>query len=266
MSKPQSRHSHVPLLLVTLVSAVLLSTVLPIGSVHASANGMADDLLPDLRMAELQDFKIQVTSVRHLLRFTTIIVNVGDGPFEVHGYRPNTSTALMSTVQRIYNSTGGYRDVPTSAVMYFAGDGHYHWHLGALETYQLKLLGNRNVIGTGAKHGFCFFDNVKYDLDLPGAPQSVQYKGCGHARDLQVKAGLSVGWGDAYRSKLPDQYIDITGLPDGSYHLKATADAVHWFEEINQNNNSTWVDLKFSGSGTKVEVLDSDQKGNEVIE
>jgi hypothetical protein len=257
VSKPQSRYPRVPLLLVTLVSAVVLSTVLPVGSVPTSAHRMADDLLPDLRMAKLEDLKIQVTSGRHLLRFTTIIVNVGDGPLEVHGYRPNTSTALMSTVQRIYDSTGGYRDVPTPAVMYFAGDGHYHWHVGYLETYQLKLLDNPDVIGTGAKHGFCFFDNVDYNLDLPGAPQSVQYRreGCGNAGSLQVEEGLSVSWGDAYRSNLPDQYIDITGLPDGSYRLRAIADATHWFEEINQNNNSTWVDLKFSGSGTKVEVL-----------
>ncbi len=257
MSKPQSRSPRVPLLLVTLVSAVLLSPVLPVGSVHALAHRMADDLLPDLGMAELEDFQIQVTSGRHLLRFSTIIVNVGEGPLEVHGYRPNTSTALMSTVQRIYNRTGGYRDVPTPAVMYFAGDGHNHWHLRDLETYQLKRLGNSNVIGTGAKHGFCFFDSVDYDLDLPGAPPSIQYRreGCGHAATLQVEEGISVGWGDIYRSNLPDQYIDITGLPDGSYRLRAIADANHWFKEINQNNNSTWIDLKFSGSGTKVEVV-----------
>ena len=260
MGKLQSRSLRVPLLLVTLVSAVLLSTVLPIRSIYVSAYHMVDDdLLPALGMAKLEDFKIQVSSVHHLLRFSTIIVNVGEGPLEVHGSRPNTSTPLMSTVQRIYNQTGGYRDVPTPAVMYFAGDGHNHWHVGALETYQLKRLGNPTVLVTGAKHGFCFFDTVQYDLQLPGAPPNAQYgrEGCGNAGSLQVKEGLSVGWGDIYRFNLPDQYIDITGLPDGSYRLKAIADAAHWFKEIDQNNNSTWVDLKFSDSGTKVEVVDS---------
>ena len=60
--------------------------------------------------------------------------------------------------------------------------------------------------------------------------------------------GLSAGWGDRYGSKLPDQYIDITGLPDGRYRLRATADASNWFKESDEKNNKTWVDLDVSHS------------------
>jgi hypothetical protein len=60
--------------------------------------------------------------------------------------------------------------------------------------------------------------------------------------------GLSVGWGDLYGYTLPDQYIDITSLPDGSYRLWATGDKSNQFLESNDTNNKTWVDLRISGS------------------
>jgi hypothetical protein len=60
--------------------------------------------------------------------------------------------------------------------------------------------------------------------------------------------GLSRGWGDKYRYSLPDQYIDITGLPLGRYRMRATADPSDWFSESNNTNNFTWVDIKISGT------------------
>ena len=91
----------------------------------------------------------------------------------------------------------------------------------------------------GAKIGYCFYDNYEYRLDLPGAPQSLVYTAsdCGNSESLAVDTGLSIGWGDEYASTLPDQYIDITGLPDGRYRLRVTADAKLKFLETNETNN-----------------------------
>jgi len=122
-------------------------------------------------MARLRDLSIDNTADgRRLLRFTTIIVNVGPGLFELHGSRASTLDPDMDVTQRIYNDTGGYRDVVTTAAMYYAGDGHNHWHVRDLETYELKRLDNGVRVGTGAKHGFCFNDNTQSNLTLPGAP------------------------------------------------------------------------------------------------
>jgi hypothetical protein len=35
----------------------------------------------------------------------------------------------MAVAQRIYNSAGSYREVRTPTVMFWAGDGHDHWHV-----------------------------------------------------------------------------------------------------------------------------------------
>lgn len=206
----------------------------------------ASDSLPDLGMAKLKDFRIEKRSGgQRLLRFSSIVVNVGSGKFELHGSRPDTNTPTMDTVtQRVFDDTSGSRDVATGAVMYFGGDGHNHWHVRDLESFTLERLTDKKEVGTGAKHGFCFFDNHRY-----GSAQGPVYNSCGSSGDLAVTMGLSTGWGDIYPSTLPDQYIDITGLPTGRYRLTAAADAVDgdtdgWFVEANEDNNSTWVDLQ----------------------
>ena len=212
----------------------------------------ASDLLPDLGMAKIQDLQVEKQpDGRKLLRFSSIIVNVGSGPFEVHGQRPNTSTSTMTTTQRIFDDAGGYRDVSTAATMYYSGDGHDHWHVQNLEDFELVRLDNGVLVGTGAKHGFCFYDNYHY-----GSTQDPYYTrsggACGKNPDLQVTMGVSVGWGDIYNWNLPDQYIDVTGLTSGRYRLWATADEDNWFLEEDDTNNYTWVDIQLRATTVKI--------------
>jgi Lysyl oxidase len=236
------------LILVGLTVAALLALSRP------PAAAATTDRLPDLGMAPLRDLSIDTTTIpgRRLLRFTTVIVNIGAGPFETTGSRPNTSTAQMAVTQRIFHDAGSYREVSTPAVMFWAGDGHEHWHVRDVEAYELIRLDNGRRVGTGAKHGFCYFDNTPYRLGLPGAPSSSVYGGCGTAGDLTVTTGLSVGWGDTYPAGIAFQWIDITGLKSGRYRLRATADPANWFAETNNANNATWVKIRLTGSGVRV--------------
>jgi hypothetical protein len=219
-----------------------------------TSGGLAADRLPDLGMAPLRNFSIDTSTMsgHRLLRYTTVIVNVGAGPFEVHGHRPDTSTTTMTVTQRVFDDAGGYRDVTTAATMFYSGDGHNHWHVRDLETSDLKRLDNGVKVGSGAKHGFCFFDNTPYRLSLPGAPQAALYRNCGTATSLEVTPGLSVGWGDTYSANLAFQYVDITGISNGRYRLHVTADASNWFEETNNANNATWADLRIRQRSVRV--------------
>src|SRR3970040_2268570 len=82
-------------------------------------------------------------------------------------------------------------DVPTSGVsMQWSGDNHNHWHVVGLQEYRLIRLDNGVLVGTGAKTGFCFFDNTGYDLGLPGAPVSAVYSGRGASSSLSATVGL----------------------------------------------------------------------------
>ena len=211
----------------------------------ATAASAASDRLPDLAMAKLQHLVTDNDGSRRLLRFSSIIVNVGPGPMELRSQRSSTSSTWTSQ-QVIYNDAGGSRTVNLPSVqLVYGGDGHNHWHVRDLERYSLVPTGG-GAERAGNKAGFCFFDNYQYKLSLPGAPQTVKYPRtvCGTQTSLTLRHGLSVGWGDNYSWSLPDQYIDTTGLPDGTYRLWAFADQANNFLESNESNNSTWVDLR----------------------
>ena len=233
--------------LAAVVGAVATLAVLA----DAPAGQTTTDRLPDLRMARLASIQIQNRSNGdRWLRFDTVIVNVGAGDFEARGSRPNTSTPNMTVTQRIYNSAGGSRTRTTTAQMYYSGDGHDHWHLRNLERYTLRRLDNGAQVRTGNKEGFCFFDNYRF-----GSTQAADYgPGCanGQPRALSVMTGLSRGWGDRYNWNTVGQYIDVTGLANGGYELRATADTGGWFQETNETNNFTWADIQIQGSQVSV--------------
>ena len=160
-------------LVVTSAVGIIVALLLLVVQAASRPAHAATNRLPDLGMAKFKDLRIQrANEGRRLLRFSSILVNVGAGRFEARGRRPGTGTHTMRVRQRIYNGAGGYRTLRTGAVMYFAGgrhgdDGHFHWHMRNLEKFKLTRLDNGRKVGTIAKHGFCFFDNYRYGSTRP---------------------------------------------------------------------------------------------------
>lgn len=241
---------------VLLCAAAFATLVVVLALTLSKPARAATDVLPDLGMAQLADLQIRECADtdgdcdfvgQRQLRFDAIIVNTGAGAFEARGTRPDTSTP-MTVSQRIYNDAGGSRYRSTTAQMYFAGDGHTHWHLRDLESYELIRLDNGVKVGTGSKMGFCFFDNYPF-----GSTQQKGYTSCGvDGNALEQSMGLSRGWGDIYGKNTVDQFVDITGLASGRYKLWAKADAPNWFSESNNSNNATWVNIQIRGDSVSV--------------
>ncbi len=148
----------------SLVASLLTLALLAPGG-RASA---ASDRLPDLAMAKLRHIGTTKTADgRRLLRFSAIIVNVGEGPFELRSRRADGSSR-WSTRQVIVDDAGGSRSVATPSVkLVYEGDGHDHWHVKDLEQYRLVPLRSARPDRIGQKVGFCFFDNYEYDLMTP---------------------------------------------------------------------------------------------------
>ena len=111
--------------------------VLLVGSRSA---GAASGGPPDLGNGPDMDIGVgKLTDGRRVLRFSTVIVNVGAGVFEVRGSRATTTAPMSTVVQRVYNGAGGYSDSTIPTTMVWGGDGHNHWHIHDLG--RRKLLG-----------------------------------------------------------------------------------------------------------------------------
>lgn len=251
---------------IALLAAVVLvlSAAIPLtnpGTVLAQHSTSA--LLPDLGMLAPKDFSVEKRPRGgRWLRFDAVVVNVGQGPFDVVG-TDNGSTVT----QRIKDSSalGGWAHHPTLATMFFDGDGHRHWHVRDLQEWTLVHANadptvSTNVLRSGAKSGFCFWDNYPY----PGTA-SKAYLGsaeCHMRQDGSIPMGLSVGWGDEYPSTIAGQYIDITGLALGDYIITLKADQRTEFVESSESNNSACARIRIARSGVKVLEQDTDVDGS----
>ena len=104
---------------------------------------------------------------------------------------------------------------------------HGHFHLKAATLYELLTLDGTAVV-VGRKNAFCFIDISKYDAS---AGPSNGYD-CGYQ-------GITVGWQDIYNDNLDCQWIDVTGVPSGSYLLRVTVNQNGLITESDYSNNVT---------------------------
>jgi hypothetical protein len=242
------------LALAALSLLVALAGVLLPGPLPAIA--LEGDKKPNLQMLRLRDWQIENSGGRRRLRFTTIFVNAGRGPFELRGHRASTDDPTMDIDQIMYRWDGTKRRIHTRAIAKYAGDGHDHWHVQNVVIYEAWRIGDLANTRRGAKTGFCFFDTTAWDRSLPGARQWPYYEEewCGTRSVLHNRVGVSVGWGDRYPWNFAFQWIDITGLEGGRYRVRATADIADRYDESVETDNCVWavVDIPAPGSGSSV--------------
>lgn len=241
------RRIAVGALILTVLGATSSTTAPPVVAFHTS-----EALLPDLVMLPPTDFTIQQRPRgARWLRFSTVIVNLGPGVFQAYGFDADGASVgdELAVVQQIQEPGGGFSEHPTTATMFYSGDGHDHWHVRNLQEWTLQNL-NAQVLARGAKTGFCFWDNYDY-----GAPTDAYYHpfttdACEIAPDRTVPMGLSVRWGDRYPSNIAFQYIDISGLPNGDYTVTVAADPPlaesGRFVEANEGNNTSWARIRIA--------------------
>jgi hypothetical protein len=248
---------------VVLVAATVVATLVVMGLSRPPAPPLAspvDPRYPDLGMAPLADILVgEDPDKRIFLRFSATIVNVGPGPLLVTAHRSFPFRDDWRVLQRVEDAEGGYSERDTGARLILGGDGHDHWHVMGAEAHQVETVAGE-VVGGLVKSGFCFFDNVGHRLSLPDAPsQAVHVSAeCGSGFDRDVAMGISVGWGDQYQWYLLDQTIEITGVPDGQYRIRAIADPANAIMEADERNNETWtlVDLTTVDGHRRVHVVE----------
>lgn len=213
-----------------------------------SGDPVGEELLPNLVPAapEVVHMFRRDSDGEWTIRFSSAITNTGEGRFMLRGTRVDGEWHIE---QLIEHAGGGVTTRPTDATVIWGGDGHEHWHIERVATYEMVPTGDDGQPSPGAaeltdaKVGFCFFDS-HHTLDRGPEKHQFDSHGCGHEDDDELSMGLSPGWADIYSFELPGQEIEISDLPDGRYRLFAEADARFWFEEAERADNRTWADIE----------------------
>ena len=191
--------------------------------------------------------EIVETEGRRCLRFSTAVGNIGAGPLDV--LLPVDSQRF---VQRIHRTDGGFTELEAGPAEWHAT--HAHWHNAAANLYTLHpydpATGERgDALSVGKKGGICFADTGIVDVGLPSMrPPAYPGTGCVDPRAEQAwSMGISAGWYDLYGYVLSDQYLELTGVEDGTYTLCVIVNQDGTLHESNPENNESCTPFRLEG-------------------
>lgn len=209
-------------------------------------------LLPDLKAESpaVMYIRANTETGERELWFSTVVVNIGDGPLELIGEydeRLNETRAI----QRKKTKQGTFEE---SIVGHFIfHEGHDHWHFEDFAELEILSSGSTGplagLMGTTGKTTFCLQDSARLSPPPPNTPEKAVYGSCD-----PVVQGLSVGWADIYDPTMPGQQLNINGLPDGRYAIRTTADPSGLILEKDESNNSSVVHVEIVGM--RISIVD----------
>jgi lysyl oxidase len=222
-------------------------------------------LLPDLvqEPPPLNSIVVQQDSAsgHFQLGFTSIVGNVGAGPFEMRGIGPGGGQD-MTAYQWIYQSSGPPQQGPEIGAVHYETElaNHNHWHFQPFDDYQLRSLDGSQV-WSDQKEGFCLINTFQvpdgsvlagpagsagdYPIHDQSDPAYFCYRD--HPEATAITEGISVGWEDEYTAFRGGQDVDLTGVPAGRYYLVQKVNSNGSIQELDQSNDawSAAVDLSW---------------------
>ncbi|UCH58393.1 MAG: hypothetical protein JSV61_09230 [Anaerolineales bacterium] len=208
-------------------------------------------LLPDLRTLPPYDLGIErLPDGSRELRLANTIWNAGAGPLELEG-QFNPETRKTRVVQHIQARIGAPFDNLVGEFVWHVT--HDHWHFEEFSLYELYTLTPEGkldtVVSSSDKVSYCVIDTDVIDTEKESFSPLKRYRSCG-----QVLQGLSVGWGDTYKSYFDGQSLRLALVKDGYYALKSTANPGAILLESNYQNNAAILYLDIRGE--QVEPLE----------
>lgn len=176
------------------------------------------------------------------LRFTSEVDNVGAGQLHLRlPWLARTKNGAQSgfvggqcRAQQIIDLTNGATHRRAAGPCEFhAAHGHFHYR--SFVGYGLFAVGKSGhtgrLIGRSQKESFCLADDnyAGFAKRAPNGPRAYAGQpdcnlpqtdvGNWPTTGTWVGMGLNPGWGDVYTWDTPDQYIDVTHIPAGTYDI-----------------------------------------------
>ena len=204
-------------------------------------------LLPDVAAKKLGEvFVTSTTSTipERELRFESVIMNVGDGPIEIHALN-DASMFVTDVSQHVYRTDGTFMEKIVGTFIYH--EGHEHWHVDNYTNFDLYTYGAGGVlkdkVASTGKMSFCLYDATPVEIGFPRAPTKAVYQ-----RDCLNKfQGISPGWEDTYTARVIAQRMSLTNISDGRYAFVAHIDPMGQFMDKDPSNNKAITYLEIKG-------------------
>jgi hypothetical protein len=214
------------------------------------------------------------------LRFDNDIRNVGAGPLILRfDYSAGAFAGNCQMQQEILSSDGSVSDRGAGPCVFHAQHAHFHYqNMGRYQLYAVDRSGTPGAspIAASNKVGFCTIDVEDFTFGAPATyqhPRTYSFPTCNipNAYSTQLPSpsltppspygpngvpeymGVSAGWGDVYTWDLPQQYIDISKIPDGTYEVvsRSNPDGGILTSDRSQETGVSCIRI----NGDKVDVL-----------
>jgi hypothetical protein len=252
-----------------------------------ASTAQATVLYPDLKTLAPRDLRFDRTDVtaeslgvlHNVLRFSNTVYNAGEGPVEIRAtINQSLNPPAGQAYQRLYESTGAYKDVelPGSTLYYHAVHKHYHFdHWGS---YQLwTKAGWEAWLASGRTKGEPFLigqkttacvEDEEFVASVPAAvwPAGYPPANCLPSSEGVIAEGLSPGWGDTYDYYRFEQWIDLGAngsLPEGTYVLRSVVDPNNIIYESLSKGTATRESQEANEATTTFKVVSGAIKASE---
>jgi hypothetical protein len=201
------------------------------------------------------------SGARRCLRFDQTVANDGLGPIELR-YRGELDQRMR---QRVYRSDGSTRDEAVGATQWHAIHGHFHY-AGYAQAYLYEATedgGRGRLLRSGRKAGFCLVDAVNPWFGRAGdSPKAYLLEDVcqlskADDRGPYMWAGISPGWADVYPWFIADQYIEVSGIRDGTYVLELRVNLDGAIQESSYDDNAASALIRLSGDAAEVVAEES---------
>ena len=164
---------------------------------------------------------------------------VGNAPLDVEGFRSHGSP-IMKAYQYFWQNGHIIGRLRAGTMGFDSKKGHNHWHFEQFAQYQL-LNSAQQLAVRSHKVGFCIAPTDPVNLLEPNAVWQPSFLGfggqCGSTTALWVQEMMPVGWGDTYFQSVAGQSFNITGVPDGTYYIRVSANPLKVLHESDTRND-----------------------------
>jgi len=166
----------------------------------------------------LQEQCVTGLGQRRVVRFGSRMGNIGSADFVLGDPDQDNPLWTFDSCQMIFNLVGFSR-------------------------YELRDAASGETVLRGTKRGFCISDPEPW---IPESGAICEQYDCNHQ-------GISPGCADNYGSSLPCQWVDVTGIPSGTYELEVSVNADRQVAEQDYANNVVTQRFELTADGLQVE-------------